>query len=198
MVRRLSLTGLRFFRLRIIKMLNDMVEIDSMHYAAAMLHPKYRHLKMCSASERQGCKRFIRALMKKMSDREQISGKSIVPSQSSNADEPPIKRTRFGQEFETGNLSDELEDDGDELERYLSKHLGSNDFTENPLEFWRRVRSELPPLAKVARQIHCIPATTASVERTFSHGGYVVNERRTSLKPDQLDNILFLRSLQSI
>ena len=47
-----------------------MVVIDPMHYAAAMLHPKYRHLKMCSVSERQRCKKFIRALMKKMSDPE--------------------------------------------------------------------------------------------------------------------------------
>ena len=112
-----------------------MVEINGIHYAATMLHPKYRHLKMCSTKEKQQCKTFIRNQMKKISAQERTTDAAILASRASTADEPPTKRKRFGEEFETGNLSDEFEDDGDELERYLSKHLGKGDSTDNLLDF---------------------------------------------------------------
>ena len=42
----------------------------------------------------------------------------------------------------------------------------------------------------LARQIHCISASSASMKRCFSSAGFIVNERRTSLHPDQADNIM--------
>ena len=48
------------------------------------------------------------------------------------------------------------------------------------------------PLSKVTRSILSIPATTANVERTFSCAEWTLNERRTSLQPDNLENILLV------
>ncbi|CAF1605522.1 unnamed protein product, partial [Didymodactylos carnosus] len=47
-----------------------------------------------------------------------------------------------------------------------------------------------------ARHLYSIPATSARVERQFSAVGLVINERRSSLNPDTVADILFGRSIQ--
>ena len=54
------------------------------------------------------------------------------------------------------------------------------------------------PEPRIARKIHCIPATTAAVERQFSAAGFTLNERRTCLDPAHLDDILFIRAMENI
>lgn len=55
--------------------------------------------------------------------------------------------------------------------------------------------SNLSMLSKLARMIHCISATTSSVERKSSGGGLVMTHCRCSTNPKSLDDILFLRSV---
>jgi hypothetical protein len=44
----------------------------------------------------------------------------------------------------------------------------------------------------------CIPASSAAVKRQLSGAGIVINERRTALDPDQVNNILFIRSMENM
>jgi hypothetical protein len=76
-------------------------------------------------------------------------------------------------------------------------HLDLDTIEDNPLRFWKQHVKTFPLLSSVARRLHSIPASTASVERTFSGGGQVVTERRTNLSPSQVDNILFMHSILS-
>ena len=43
-----------------------------------------------------------------------------------------------------------------------------------------------------------VDGTSAAVERQFSGAGFLMNERRTSIKPDQVNNILFFRSCEKM
>ena len=68
----------------------------------------------------------------------------------------------------------------------------------DPLIFWTKAnQTNLPLLSKLVRMIHCILASTASVEREFSGGGgeLIMSERRSSINPRTLNNLLFLRSV---
>jgi hypothetical protein len=171
---------------------------EPIHYASNMLHPKYRHLKKTNSYDKHSCKSFIRQMMKKVLDRE--NSMPVSPSSSSSNDTSQScskKRKRFGEDYETGNVSDEYDIDDDELERYLCKRLDATNLPDNPLEFWKNNNMEFPILAKVARQIFSIPASTAMVERSFSAGGNIVTKRRANIKPAQLNNVLFLRSFYS-
>lgn len=137
-------------------------------------------------------------MMKKIVDQEKLNPISSLPSSSNEiSSSRSQKRKRFGEDYETGNVSDEYDTDDDELDRYLCKRLDPTTLPDNPLEFWKNHKTEFPTLAKVARQIFCIPATTASVERSFSAAGNIVAKRRTNIKPTQLNNVLFLRSFYS-
>jgi hypothetical protein len=115
---------------------------------------------------------------------------------SSGCKSPPKKKhKRFGQQFESGNMSDEYDDnEQEELDRYLTLRLDMERIEDNPMLFWKEHVKAFPILAPLACRLHSIPATTASVERSFSGGGRLVTERRSNLSPSQVDNILFLRS----
>ena len=87
------------------------------------------------------------------------------------------------------NVTDHKPTKADELTKYLEIHINKTRLSQNPLEFWKENRTVYLILARVARKIHCTPATSAAVERQFSGPGVVLNERRTSLDPEHLDNI---------
>ena len=64
----------------------------------------------------------------------------------------------------------------DEIERY--KRMRSEPFKTDPIEFWKKQQYAFPALSRVARKYLCIPATSASSERTFSTTGTIVCEKR--------------------
>lgn len=196
---RFSSVGLQFFRIRLARLVEEMFSFEPIHYASNMLHPRYRHLKKTNNYDKHSCKSFIRQMMKDVVDREKsMSVSSTLSSSNATFGSSSKKRKHFGEDYETGNVSDEYDIDDDELEKYLGKRLDLANLPENPLDFWKNHQMEFPILAKVARQIFSIPATTASVERSFSVAGNIVTKRRTNIKPTQLNDVLFLRSSYSI
>ncbi|CAF1450309.1 unnamed protein product [Adineta ricciae] len=194
--------GIRFFRLRLLELLESMFILEPIHFAATFLHPRYRYLRKCSTAQVDSCKSYVRRQLKEIVEREKV--KRLTHSQESQRlirqgekGEPPLKKKkRFGQEYEASNLSDEYNSaEDDEVEKYLSMFIDSELLVDNPLVFWKTNQNNLPLLSKLARMIHYIPATTTSVEREFSVGGLVMTERRSSINPDNLNNILFVRSV---
>ncbi|CAF1424277.1 unnamed protein product, partial [Didymodactylos carnosus] len=79
----------------------------------------------------------------------------------------------------------------DELDLYLALKIDKDRLPTNPLEFWHENQRTYPILLKVARKIHSIPATTA--ERQFSSARLVVQKRRSSTNPEQVDNVLLIQ-----
>ena len=60
--------------------------------------------------------------------------------------------------------------------------------------WWYNNRNSFPYLYKLAKKYLIIPATSAASERVFSTAGYILNERRTRLKDDHLDMLIFLNN----
>ncbi|CAF3218861.1 unnamed protein product [Rotaria sp. Silwood2] len=83
-----------------------------------------------------------------------------------------------------------------ELNKYLRMSIDDQYKISNPLFFWQHHQHKLPYLAKLARLLYSIPATSACVEQQFSAGDLLINERRSSLNPDTVQNVLFIRSIQ--
>ena len=55
-----------------------------------------------------------------------------------------------------------------------------------------------PSLANLVKPILCVPATSAPVERVLSHCGIVARPQRSSLAPERLHKILFLKCNEHI
>ena len=51
-----------------------------------------------------------------------------------------------------------------------------------------------PGLTKLAKQILCVPAAATLSENVFCRAGFLVNDRRNLLKPEKVNDILFLHS----
>ena len=65
--------------------------------------------------------------------------------------------------------------------------------TTSPLTWWKDQEYTYPLLAKVARNLLCIPATSVPSERVFSTAGDIVTQQRSSIKPKHVDMLIFLK-----
>ena len=88
----------------------------------------------------------------------------------------------------------------DELDQYLEADLPSSIVKENPLNFWSSefVSSKFPFLKCLARELFATPATSSGTERLFSYSEILLNNRRQRLSPDQVDNMLVIRSARQV
>ena len=58
--------------------------------------------------------------------------------------------------------------------------------------------TKYPSLANLVKPILCVPVTSAPVERVFSHGDIIVRSNRSSLAPQRLHKILFLKCSEHV
>ncbi len=85
-----------------------------------------------------------------------------------------------------------------ELQAYLSEPVIQHDnmneaaSAADPFKWWATNRTRFRNLATVARKYLGIPATSVSSERLSSTAGVTVGTRRGSLKPEHVEQIVFL------
>lgn len=65
--------------------------------------------------------------------------------------------------------------------------------SEDPLDWWHRHKGTFPLLSRLAKRYLCIPGTSVSAERVFSTAGDVITAKRSTLKPDHVDQLVFLQ-----
>jgi hypothetical protein len=83
-------------------------------------------------------------------------------------------------------------------QEFLMKEIYSfDDFVENQnldiLEYWELKRIMFPNLYKVVNTILSVPVTQVSVERLFSALKLILNDQRTSMLDEKLDNVLLIK-----
>lgn len=114
----------------------------------------------------------------------------------SSCEPPPAKKSRLSV-FEEN--SDDLEVET-EFQLYMKTSNYSEDLrTDNNKKcfielFWRENRICFPRLAKLARNRLAIPASSGPSERVFSDAGLYYTSRSTNLRPELLDDLLFIRN----
>ena len=62
----------------------------------------------------------------------------------------------------------------------------------NPLQWWKSNTKELPLLCQLARRYLAIQATSSLSERLFSKAGQVSTLAQAQLKPERVDELVFL------
>ncbi|XP_056097499.1 E3 SUMO-protein ligase ZBED1 [Rhinichthys klamathensis goyatoka] len=77
-----------------------------------------------------------------------------------------------------------------ELKGYVS--IPNAESEVNPLEWWKVHEANFPRVSQLAKKYLCIPATSAPSERAFSTGGNIVTCQRATLKPDKVNQLVFL------
>ena len=80
-----------------------------------------------------------------------------------------------------------------EIDMYLQ--YPALDIDESPLEWWKLECKRMPLLSAVARKYLCVCATSVPSERVFSVGGQLVSQKRNLLKPEKVNNLIFLAKI---
>lgn len=76
----------------------------------------------------------------------------------------------------------------EEIRAYMDLPMESPSI--NILLWWAEKAPQFPILSRAARFILSIPASSAAPERNFSTAGYLVSDRRSSLSPSLVEDIL--------
>lgn len=95
------------------------------------------------------------------------------------------KAGQFTTHSQPGRASIELE-----LSMYLQ--APGRDSETNPLEWWKQNEMNFPLVARLTKKYLCIPATSSSSERAFSASGNIITCKRSCLKPNTVDELVFL------
>ncbi|KAL6142841.1 hypothetical protein ACLB2K_061117 [Fragaria x ananassa] len=77
-----------------------------------------------------------------------------------------------------------------ELEQYLEEPLFPRAEPFNVLNWWKINSAKCPTLARMARDILAVPATTVASEAAFSVGGRVIDESRASMLPETVEALV--------
>ncbi|CAG8766249.1 4725_t:CDS:1, partial [Cetraspora pellucida] len=79
----------------------------------------------------------------------------------------------------------------DEVTDYLAQPQISP--THNPFSWWINNQERFPTIIKLAQKYLSIPATSTPSERLFSDAGNIMSSKRTNLKPQVFEQLLFLK-----
>ncbi|KAK3921608.1 Transposable element Hobo transposase [Frankliniella fusca] len=181
----------RRLRMKTARLLDTVPQITVTHQIAFFLYPKYRELLTLSPQERATVLRAVRNLIAAQVGEEELTVSS------------PPKRSKLEESYEKfdekwSSLRDSQQNFAcaapapyDEVSRYLSE-AQSIPSIETLLDWWSTQGKAYPRLGEIAWRIFGIPATSASCERLFSNAGFIVNVRRTNLKPKVIDAHVFL------
>lgn len=63
----------------------------------------------------------------------------------------------------------------------------------DPLTWWKSNEYKYPHTAKMARHYLAVPASSVPSERVFSTAGHIVTAKRSTLFPENVDILIFLK-----
>jgi hypothetical protein len=81
-----------------------------------------------------------------------------------------------------------------EVDSYLASTFITTD-TSDILLFWKLHSSAWPRLSRIARRYLGVPATSTSSERSFSLAGCTIEDRRSQLATETVDDLMFIHGL---
>ena len=84
-----------------------------------------------------------------------------------------------------------------EFDHYIHESISvdisrSKDF--NPLNWWKTNCACFPMLSNLVRKYTCVPATSTPSKSLFSTAGNLVSQKRSILKPETVDKLVFLHA----
>nr|XP_033473582.1 zinc finger BED domain-containing protein 1-like [Epinephelus lanceolatus] len=148
---------------------------------ATALDPQFKDRKCLPRAERQ-------PVWAKLS--ELVKGEELAPQRPREENpEPPKKKTAFllmGSESE----SDEETPVDNAVERYRVEPSATLD--QCPLKWWSEHTAVYGKLAHIAWKYLGTPATTVPCEKLFSLAGHIVQKKRSSLSPENVNKLVCL------
>lgn len=182
---------------------NDDPFSDPVYFIASLLDPAFkflwiRDLKLPVNTENRLKQNIIQLILDEISK----DPKSIQINSSVKQPSPLPSTTNKSKRIKLFDYDDQSYDDTSadgskaynpsvELEAFLNDPVRLN-FS----DYW--LRSQLMTLKKLAVRIFSVQASSAPIERVFSHAGLILSSRRTRMNEQLFRDIVFLKANQSL
>lgn len=163
---------------------------------ASIVDPRFKELEVFSKEDRRCAAECLEdAVQKVMAGKE---GADKVSSEVEQQPPPKLARTASGRFFgassrpssESASSTTCKSTAKAKVQKYLRE--SSLEMESNPLQWWQYHCKVHPEVAEVARKLLCIPATSVPSESLFSDAGNVVNKKRASLSPANVECLVLL------
>ncbi len=109
---------------------------------------------------------------------------------------PPQKKSAiaelFGETFASKDMDSKTPAD---IKEEVASYLAASGITVDgdPLTWWKSNECKYPHIAKMARCYLAVPGSSVPSERVFSTTGDIVTAKRSTLSPDNVDILVFLK-----
>uniref|UniRef100_A0A8C1VWD7 HAT C-terminal dimerisation domain-containing protein n=1 Tax=Cyprinus carpio TaxID=7962 RepID=A0A8C1VWD7_CYPCA len=170
---------------------------------ATALDPRFQKLKFLTADQVFKVQSTVQTMALVVVDKKQVrqptASENGTSSTAHNSPEAHVKKvTSFLDILGSDSSSSDDEDEEQQLNQAVQKEIlmyfGEHPLSkkENPLSWWKMNAARYPTLAKLAKTMLCIPATSTPSERLFSAAGNIASKRRASLSSEHVDMLTFL------
>lgn len=120
---------------------------------------------------------------------ESVSGSQI----EENPSEFDLDKSLMNSIFEDGESDDDAEN---EVDVYFNTKVAKSNC--DPLLWWKNNEKKFPILSKFSKEFFGVSATSVPSERLFSDVGNVITNKRSSLKPEKVEKLIFLKRNASL
>ncbi|XP_073667529.1 uncharacterized protein [Paramisgurnus dabryanus] len=126
-----------------------------------------------------------------MSEMENVSFPVGSSSGEDEQEEPPAKTAHLFMGYHKKKKQHVTSSAMTELNAYIK--VASEEDETDCIKFWSRHMKDFQKLYHFAMRVLGVPATSAPVERVFSHGGLIMRPNRSRLTANTLSNLIFLK-----
>lgn len=155
------------------------------HRIATFLHPNFKALIFTSSEQKIKTTRDTKNLLNEVFATPQLS--STSPSSNSSS----RRSSSSSSSSFLSNYYGQCDDQINEVDSYVNLRWIPDEKIDL-FNWWIERKSMFPNLFKLALKIHSIPASSMQSERTFSKSGFIVNNRRSRLNPNTVENLVLL------
>lgn len=158
------------------------------HKIATVLNPLFKKLPVIQERERKQLYRQIEELVQQENPDECTPDENSYAETQENINLLTEKVDPFLRTFCSFDFNSNEQNQTTELVKYLKAPVTS--YNQDPTQWWNDNRNEFPKLYKLYAAISCIPASSASAERVFSRAGLIVTNRRSTILPENVNNLI--------
>jgi hypothetical protein len=127
-----------------------------------------------------------------------LQGQAAEPTGANLDTSPPQKKSALAELFgETFACSKDMDSKtpADIIKEEVAFYLAASGIAVDgdPLTWWKSNECKYPHIAKMARCYLAVPGSSVPSERVFSTAGDIVSAKRSTLSPDHVDTLVFLK-----
>ncbi|XP_058983790.1 E3 SUMO-protein ligase ZBED1-like [Musca domestica] len=156
-----------------------------------LLDPRFKKEGFLFPSNADGGTQFLQNVLSGMNKNNTMEQDNLEPSCSKNihqSSQPPLLKF-VGNKIASKVRSHQV-DAIISLRQYSENENAALEI--DPLQYWKNSSGQMSLIKSCSLRHLCVPATSTEAERMFSKTGAIISERRSSLKPKNVDMLLFV------